>query len=168
MNWREIKHELAGVYANRLFVFRIATGQLYVDLAAAALAEPSDVRVYSCRDAALACSPPQERPIRNSCDPSLQISCASMWLTPNSAASEIIKRLHEASEDALRVANERSEMVRRYLNGDPQPVAGSIPLRTLQRWLSEYRAAKRFWSTGYGRALSRIREGRHRAWGAVD
>lgn len=137
----------------------IATGQLYVDLAAAALVEPSDVRVYSCRDAALACSPPQERPIQNSCDPTLRISCVSTSLTPNPAASEIIKRLLAASEDALRVANERSEIVRRYLNGDPQPVAGSIPLRTLQRWLSEYRAAKRFWGTGYMGLLPRPRHG---------
>jgi putative transposase len=159
LSLRALLEDSAGVATPDDIYSSIATGQLYVDLAAAALAEPSDVRVYSCRDAALACSLPQERPIQNSCDPSLQISCASMCLTPNSAASEIIKRLLEASEDALRVANERSEMVRRYLNGDPQPVAGSIPLRTLQRWLSEYRAAKRFWSTGYMGLLPRPRPG---------
>ena len=83
----------------------IATGHLYVDLAAAALAEPGDVRVYSCRDAALVCPPPQERPSQNSCDPALQISGASTLVTPNPAASEVIKRLRDASEDDLRVAN---------------------------------------------------------------
>jgi putative transposase len=136
----------------------IATGQLYVDLAAAALAEPWDVRVYGCRDAALACSPPREQPSQNSGDPALQISCASTSLTPNPAASEVIKRLLEASEDDLRVANERSEIVRRHLNGEPPP-AGPVPPRTLGRWLSEYRAAQRFWDTGYVGLLPRPRPG---------
>ena len=79
-------------------------------------------------------------------------------LTPNPAASEVIKRLLEASEDDLRVANERSEIIRRHLNGDPPP-AGPVPPRTLGRWLLEYRAAKRFWGTGYVGLLPRPRPG---------
>jgi putative transposase len=137
----------------------IATGHLYVDLAAAALAEPGDVRVYSCRDAALVCPPPQERPSQNSCDPALQISGASTLVTPNPAASEVIKRLLDASEDDLRVANDRSEIVRHHLNGDPPPAARPVPVRTLRRWLAAYRGAKSFWGTGYVGLLPRPRPG---------
>jgi transposase InsO family protein len=137
----------------------IATGHLYVDLAAAALVEPGAVQVYSCRGATPACSPPQAPPGQNSCDPALQSPCASASLPPSPAASEAIRRLLDASEDDLRVANERSEVVWRHLNGDSPPAAGSIPPRTLRRWLSEYRAAKTFWGTGYVGLLPRPRPG---------
>ena len=137
----------------------IATGRLYVDLAAAALVKPRDVQVYSCRDAALACSPPPGQPSQNSCDPALQSSCGGASLTPNPAASEVIRRLLDASEDDLTVANERSEVVWRHLNGDSPPAAGPTPPRTLRRWLSEYRAAKRSWGAGYVGLLPRPRPG---------
>jgi putative transposase len=81
-----------------------------------------------------------------------------MLLTPNPAASEVIKSLLAASEDDLRVANERSEIIRRHLNGDP-PSAEPVPPRTLGRWLLEYRVAKRFWGTGYVGLLPRPRPG---------
>jgi putative transposase len=155
---RRLLEDCAGIAAPDDIYSSITTSELYVDLAAAALAEPWDVRVYSCRDAALACSAPREQPSQNSGDPALQSSCASMLLTPNPATSEVIKRLLEASEDDLRVANERSEIIRRHLNGDP-PSAEPVPPRTLGRWLLEYRAAKRFWGTGYVGLLPRPRPG---------
>lgn len=131
-----------------------------MDLAAAALAEPWDVRVFSCQDAALSGSPPpQEGASQSSCDPSLPSSCASTSLNLNLGASEVIKRLLDASEDDLRVANERSEIVRHHLNGDPSPAAGPTPPRTLRRWLSEYHAAKRSWGTGYVGLLPQPRPG---------
>jgi putative transposase len=127
----------------------IAMGQLYVDFNAAPLAEPGEVKVFGCRDAALPCFPPQDQPSPISCHSALQVSCASTVLTPNPVAGEVTKRLLDASEDDLRVANERSEIVRRHLNGEPPPPAEPTPPRTLRRWLSEYRAAKRSWGTGY-------------------
>ncbi len=153
----------AGIAAPDDIYSLIATGQLYVDLTVAALAEPWAVRVYSCRDAALACStpptPPQERPSQNSCcNPALQTSPASTPLT-QTRASEVIKRLLAASEEDLRAANERSEIVRHHLNGDAPPVVVPIPPRTLRRWLLGYRAAERLWGTGYLGLLPQRRPG---------
>jgi len=156
---RALLEESAGIAATDDIYSLIAMSELYVDLNAAPLAEPAEVKVFGCRDAALPCSPPQERSSPISCDPALHVPWASTLLTPNSVATEVVKRLLDASEDDLRVANERSEIVRHHLIGDPPPAAGPTPARTLRRWLSEYEAAKRFWGTGYVGLLPRPRPG---------
>jgi putative transposase len=80
----------AGIAAPDDIYSLIAMDQLYVDLNVAPLAEPGEVKVFGCRNAALTCSPPlQERPSQNSCDPALLVSCASTPLTPNPTASEV-------------------------------------------------------------------------------
>jgi len=137
----------------------IATGQLYVDFSVAPLAEPGEVKVFGCRKAVPTSSSPREQSGQNSCDPAIHGSCGSAPLIPNPAGPEIIKRLLAASEDDLRVANERSEIVRHQLKGDPPPAARPVPVRTLRRWLSEYRDAERLWGTGYVGLLPRPRPG---------
>jgi hypothetical protein len=46
--------------------------------------------------------------------------------------------LAAASEDDLRVANQRFEIVRRHLNGEPPPDGPSVPERTLRLWAARY------------------------------
>ena len=50
--------------------------------------------------------------------------------------------LAAASENDLRVANQRFEIVRRHLNGEPPPDGASVPERTLRLWVARYREAK--------------------------
>jgi len=58
-------------------------------------------------------------------------------------------QLLRASEDDLKVANQRTEIVRRHLSGSPAMDGGRISARTLRRWVSRYRAAESQWGTGY-------------------
>ena len=61
--------------------------------------------------------------------------------TPNALAT--------ASEDDLRVANQRFEIVRRHLNGEPPPDGPSVPERTLRLWAARFREAKAQHGSGY-------------------
>ena len=67
------------------------------------------------------------------------------------AISNVI--LH-ASENDLRVANRRANVVRQHLSGD-DPVGGGVPARTLRRWNARYRAAETEFGTGYVGLLPR-------------
>lgn len=64
------------------------------------------------------------------------------------AESETSGLLLAASEDDLRVANHRFEVVRAYLNGEPSP-EGAVPERTLRFWAARYRKAKEHHGSGY-------------------
>jgi transposase InsO family protein len=57
--------------------------------------------------------------------------------------------LASASEDDLRVANQRFEIVRRHLNGESLPDGASVPQRTLRLWVARYREAKAQHGSGY-------------------
>ena len=57
--------------------------------------------------------------------------------------------LAAASEDDLKVANQRFEIVRRHLNGEPPPDGASVPERTLRLWVARYREAKAQHGSGY-------------------
>ncbi len=57
--------------------------------------------------------------------------------------------LFRASEEDLRVANYRADIVRRHLAGKPAPSDERIAARTLRRWTSRYRSAEFQWGTGY-------------------
>jgi transposase InsO family protein len=58
-------------------------------------------------------------------------------------------QLLRASEDDLKVANQRADIVRRHLSG-ASPLDGQrISARTLRRWVSRYRAAESQWGAGY-------------------
>jgi putative transposase len=61
--------------------------------------------------------------------------------TPNALAT--------ASEDDLRVANRRFEIVRRHLNGEPPPDGSSVPGRTVRLWAARFREAKAQHGSGY-------------------
>jgi transposase InsO family protein len=57
--------------------------------------------------------------------------------------------LAAASEDDLRVANQRFEIVQRYLNRQPGPAGIPVPERTLRLWAASYRKAEAQYGSGY-------------------
>lgn len=71
---------------------------------------------------------------------------AATGLPPGSETSGL---LLAASEDDLRVANHRFEVVRGHLNGEPSPEGASVPERTLRLWAARYRKAKEQHGSGY-------------------
>jgi len=67
-------------------------------------------------------------------------------LTPGSTHSRL---LSTASEDDLKVANHRLEVVRRRLNGERPLEAASVPERTLRLWVAKYKEAEKQYGSGY-------------------
>jgi putative transposase len=63
------------------------------------------------------------------------------------ACQKISDELLHASEEDLRVANQRSNAVRQRLSGE-SPTA-TVPARTLRRWIARYRAAETKFGAGY-------------------
>ncbi|MGH9437537.1 MAG: DDE-type integrase/transposase/recombinase, partial [Terriglobia bacterium] len=66
--------------------------------------------------------------------------------------------LLRASEDDLRVANHRADIVRRHLSDRPPMEEERISARTLRRWISRYRTADSQWGAGYIGLLPRTSE----------
>jgi len=67
-------------------------------------------------------------------------------LTPGSTHSRL---LSTASEEDLKVANHRFEVVRHHLNGEPPPEAAPVPERTLRLWVAKYKDAQERHGSGY-------------------
>jgi putative transposase len=177
----------------------IATGEVYVDLAAAPLINPEDVKVYASCEAALAAAnlaatSPQlkDRPISSA---TLAVGKTIIWdgtpwrilnlgetlvvltgdgealsevprlhfenlvkngsivgITANSEITthhEICRRMEAATEEDLRVANQRAELVRAHLRGETAPQHSSVSERTLRYWTARYRAAEASCGSGY-------------------
>jgi len=57
--------------------------------------------------------------------------------------------LAAASENDLRVANQRFEIVQRHLNREPRPDGTSVPERTLRLWAANYRQAEAQYGSGF-------------------
>lgn len=57
--------------------------------------------------------------------------------------------LAAASEDDLRVANQRFEIVQQYRNRQPGPDGTPVPERTLRLWAASYRKAEAQYDSGY-------------------
>jgi putative transposase len=62
---------------------------------------------------------------------------------------EISRRLEAATEEDFRMANQRAEVVRAYLRGEPLPQHSSVSERTLRYWTAQYRAAEASCGAGY-------------------
>jgi len=58
-------------------------------------------------------------------------------------------QLLHASEEDLRVANHRADIVGRHLAGSPPIDGGWTSARILRRWIARYRAAESQWGSGY-------------------
>jgi putative transposase len=61
---------------------------------------------------------------------------------------KLSEHLLHASEDDLREANHRADVVRRRLSGEPPTDGETISARTLRRWISRYRGAEAEWGAG--------------------
>jgi len=122
----------------------IASGQLYVDLGTAAIAEPGQVLVFTDAETAAAyqrarCHPEQHAEVHG------RISNASTQVPSNHGAA--FHLLMMASEQDLSVANQRFDLVTRHLQGDR--ASQSISARTLRHWVAQYRSAKDRYGNGY-------------------
>jgi putative transposase len=72
--------------------------------------------------------------------------------------AEAMKRITEANENDLRVANHRFDHVSRHLRGEPVPQNNSVKARTLRVWVAQYRKAEAEFNSGYLGLLPRTRE----------
>jgi len=75
-----------------------------------------------------------------------RIAGAEPRLAPGSVCSEL---LSTASEEDLKVANHRFEVVRRRLSGEPPLEPAPVPERTLRLWVSNYKQAQEQHGSGY-------------------
>lgn len=102
----------------------IASGEVYVDLDAAAVVEPERVHVFADAETALA--------YQHAC-PELKHPTARNGGTtpPAQARSEAFRLLTSASEEDLKTANERFHHVKRHLEGESIP---TVPARTVRLW----------------------------------
>jgi len=141
---QELLEKVRGVAEPDEIYLLIASGGVYVDLSAAAIVEPDQVRVFVNAEVAtayqLACHELKER-VAN-CGriggPSAQAPVAH---------SEAFHLLATASEQDLVAANRRFDLVKRHLAGEKAP--HSIPARTLRLWAAQYRLAKEQYGNGY-------------------
>ncbi|MHB1934998.1 MAG: transposase family protein [Acidobacteriaceae bacterium] len=132
----------------------IASGELYVDLAAAAIVEPGQVRVFIDAEIAAAyrraCCSHLEQPA----EVHGRVSGAPTQVLH--AHGEAFHLLITASEQDLSVANQRFDLVTRHLKGDK--VSRAISARTLRLWVAQYRFAKDKYGNGYVGLLPRTGE----------
>ena len=75
-----------------------------------------------------------------------RIAGAQPKLAPGSPRSEL---LSAASEEDLKVANRRFEVVRQRLTGEPPLEPAPVPERTLRLWVSNYKQAQEQYGSGY-------------------
>ena len=122
----------------------IATGAVYVDLSAAAMVEPENVRVYVDAETADAYRPAR-RELEVGGEPRRRVDTRSSQ-TP-AEQSEAFQLMAGASEQDLITANRRFDAVQLYLAGGGKP--DSISARTLRFWLAQYRRAKETHGNGY-------------------
>jgi putative transposase len=118
----------------------IASGEVYVDLGAAAIVEPERVRVFANAETAAAC--------KHAC-PERQHSIGANGVTnsPPQAHGEAFRLLTSASEQDLKRANERFHLVKRHLEGES--ITTAVAERTLRWWLAQYRLAMERYGNGY-------------------
>jgi hypothetical protein len=121
----------------------IATGGVYVDLGAAAIVEPEQVRVFANAETAGAYHR-AHREMEDSVTARGRIGALSDQVPD--AHGEAFRLLAGASEQDLITANRRFDFVKR-LEGEKPP--HSIPARTLRLWIAQYRLAKEKYGNGY-------------------
>ena len=117
----------------------IATGGVYVDLSAAAIVEPEQVRVFANAETAGA----YQRACRELGE---SVATRGRICAPADAHGEAFRLLAGASERDLIAANRRFDLVKRHLEGGKVP--HSIPARTLRVWIAQYRLAKEKYGNG--------------------
>ena len=123
----------------------IAGGEVYVDLDAAAIAEPEKVRVFATAETAAsywrACQTPELPNVSN-----------GITTLPSGVHNEAFRLLASASEQDLKAGSERFDAVKRHLDGESTP---TVSARTLRLWLAGYRLARERYGNGYVGLLPR-------------
>ena len=69
-----------------------------------------------------------------------------------------MRRIAEANENDLRLANQRFELVSRHIRGEPVPQNNDVKDRTLRVWAARYRKAEAEFNSGYVGLLPRTRQ----------
>lgn len=122
----------------------IASGSLYVDLSAAAIAEPDRVRVFANVEIAKAYDLARHR-INN--DTAICGAAGGPYADSLNIHNEAFRPLATASEEDLATANRRFDLVKRHLAGEELP--HSVSARTMRLWVAKYRLAKEQYGNGY-------------------
>lgn len=120
----------------------IATGGIYTDLRAAAIAESDRVRLFASAETAAA-----HRLVYGG------EGTAGQRIQAAVSRTEAFRLLAGASEQDLRIANRRLDHVRRHLEGETTPQ--EVPARTMRSWISRYRLASERYGSGYVGLLPR-------------
>ena len=140
----ELLDRAGGVPKTDEIYLLIATGGAYVDLSAAAIVEPEQVRVFANSETAGA----YQRACRDEGEGATvsgRIGARSNQ-TPD-IHGDAFRLLAGASEQDLIAANRRYDLVKRHLGGEKAPLP--IPARTLRFWIAQYRLAKDKYGNGY-------------------
>jgi hypothetical protein len=117
---QELLTDISGIATSDDIYSLISAGDLYVDLYGVPLAEPEKVCGIDCRDTEYAYSTISQKTSTLALSASQpQTSCASTQGVENTAASEMTKTLLGASENDLRLANARFQIIREYITGGP-------------------------------------------------
>lgn len=125
----------------------IASGEVYVDLAAAVIVEPERVRVFANRETAIT--------YRYAClEPQASETVRKTAMNSSQVHGEAFQLLASASEEELKIANERFDVVKRHLAGETS--APSAPARTIRLWVARYRLAREQYGNGYVGLLPKI------------
>ena len=132
----------------------IASERLYVDLSAAALAEPERVRVFRDAAEARAHSAIVDAAAPATADAVQSISLGSGEPSAAGIGGAARERLARASPDDFREANRRYALIAPRQNSNAA-VVGEIPARTIRHWRAQYRQAEQAHGCGYVGLLPR-------------
>ena len=135
LSLRELFEKTTGVATRDDIHALIAVGEIHVDLYSKTLTEPETVSVF--RD---------QSEVRPASIHSLTPAPAAVRVGLETAAEA---RLRRASEQEMAVANERLHHVAIHLKNMPACGENPIPVRTLRRWVTAYRAAEINLGSGY-------------------
>jgi transposase InsO family protein len=119
----------------------IVSGRIYVDLHAAALAEPQHVRLFSDQETA-----------------SAYAMVGKARTNDGGIVADNPQLLAEANPADLREANRRHAIITPYLTGVAAP-SSAASARTIRRWLAQWRLAEQGYGCGY---LGLLPKWRHR------
>jgi putative transposase len=140
----ELLEKVRGIAEPDEIYFLIASGSIYIDLNAAAIAEPDRVRVFANAEIAKACELAQPDINKSAVNCGAAGSPFAETLT---SRTEAFRFLAAASELDLAAANRRFDFVKRHLAGEN--LSPSVPARTIRLWAAKYRLAKEQYGNGY-------------------
>jgi transposase InsO family protein len=136
----ELVETLGEAQADDIYTL-IASGRVYVDLHAAALAEAQRVRLFPDEETAGAYA----------------LVCKARHIAGGGTVGEMPPELAVADPADLREANRRYAIITPYLTGVAAP-SSAAPARTIRRWLAQWRLAEQGHGCGYLGLLPKWRQ----------